>query len=653
MSPNYRASHCPTNITHQTLLPCYLVLTAITSIAISCESSTKEDNKDKCSHSDSEQNQKQGDTKKTGEHQQLKNTTYPSFSYEYYRPRPLLHKQACYYHNQVSYLPRRSSSWYQNDEHYPYQPFASEDLDSTEYDGSDDEYELKTYFPNDYNQRRANIYPPADDYIDHAIAVEHYKGRKYYLNPKEMKHPPPSFKDKKEVSSSDPRLFGVEQRTCRLWGDGGREKRDGSLTTFKPNIHIEGVDHRLPSRHINVAGAFKRTSICALFRSVTSLALPIFITLKSSYNCEKTELQTTSGSHPQTTCDNHCYSVCIMASEEDILLSALKVYPHFRGGRVENYSGKIILSTPDRDSNHYLPIIGSLVCCESSALDHVTIKGGDVAILKTLPMVFVTQYGRSILAVCRSGALAVPFKRRKPPALTILLNTWLAVCSSAVLQDVKSKSSPPPIHPTDAPPEPMRLWSSFPVRLDLYAIDKPGKTRLAPLTTCLTDAEITSPSKKKKNPTVRRTCVVEMTSDGIYYTLDEDGGYSKLLEETEQTSVSHRCGSQRILKASTHFNKLPFIHQRKLSVNKTQPRDSPLPPLIHPSVIAISILTSLNKPDPNCVLLPVRRPLNHCWDAPIRASLPHSACHDARPDVTALPHPSLSTLPLTLPLSAE
>nr|CAD7393592.1 unnamed protein product [Timema cristinae] len=52
-------------------------------------------------------------------------------------------------------------------------------------------------------------------------------------------------------------------------------------------------------------------------------------------------------------------------------------------------------------------------------------------------------------------------------------------------------------------------------------------------------------------------------------------------------------------------------------------------------------------------MLTCQRPLNHCWDAPIRASLPHSACHDARPDVTALPHPSLSTLPLTLPLRAE
>nr|CAD7397462.1 unnamed protein product [Timema poppensis] len=52
-------------------------------------------------------------------------------------------------------------------------------------------------------------------------------------------------------------------------------------------------------------------------------------------------------------------------------------------------------------------------------------------------------------------------------------------------------------------------------------------------------------------------------------------------------------------------------------------------------------------------MLTCQRPLNHCWDAPIRASLPHSACHDARPDVTALPHSTFSTLPLTLPLRAD
>nr|CAD7262000.1 unnamed protein product [Timema shepardi] len=47
------------------------------------------------------------------------------------------------------------------------------------------------------------------------------------------------------------------------------------------------------------------------------------------------------------------------------------VYSHFRGRRVENNFGKTVLSTPNRDSNLDLPVIGSLVYCESDALDHV------------------------------------------------------------------------------------------------------------------------------------------------------------------------------------------------------------------------------------------------------------------------------------------
>nr|CAD7263250.1 unnamed protein product [Timema shepardi] len=101
-----------------TLLPCYLVLMAITSIGLSCESSSKEDNKNKCHHSDSEKTQKQGHSKETGDHQKHKDTD-PSALYEYYyRPTPLLHKQACYYPNLVSYIPRRSSSWYQEPQYF-------------------------------------------------------------------------------------------------------------------------------------------------------------------------------------------------------------------------------------------------------------------------------------------------------------------------------------------------------------------------------------------------------------------------------------------------------------------------------------------------------------------------------------------------------
>nr|CAD7417696.1 unnamed protein product [Timema poppensis] len=47
-----------------------------------------------------------------------------------------------------------------------------------------------------------------------------------------------------------------------------------------------------------------------------------------------------------------------------------EVYPHVSEGRVENNLGKTTLGTPDRDSSLGLPVISSLVYCESSALDH-------------------------------------------------------------------------------------------------------------------------------------------------------------------------------------------------------------------------------------------------------------------------------------------
>nr|CAD7435207.1 unnamed protein product [Timema monikensis] len=47
-----------------------------------------------------------------------------------------------------------------------------------------------------------------------------------------------------------------------------------------------------------------------------------------------------------------------------------EVYPLVSEGRVKNNLGKSTLSTPDRDSSLALPVISSLVHCESSALDH-------------------------------------------------------------------------------------------------------------------------------------------------------------------------------------------------------------------------------------------------------------------------------------------
>nr|CAD7433729.1 unnamed protein product [Timema monikensis] len=54
-------------------------------------------------------------------------------------------------------------------------------------------------------------------------------------------------------------------------------------------------------------------------------------------------------------------------------LNIEKVDPHSRGGRVENHSGKTTPSSPERDSNLNLPVIGSLALHENSALaNHTT-----------------------------------------------------------------------------------------------------------------------------------------------------------------------------------------------------------------------------------------------------------------------------------------
>ncbi|CAG2052947.1 unnamed protein product [Timema podura] len=61
---------------------------------------------------------------------------------------------------------------------------------------------------------------------------------------------------------------------------------------------------------------------------------------------------------------------CILLPDIRLYLEE-EVYLHLSGGSVETHFGKTILSTTDRDSKPNLPIIYSLVYCESSAFNHV------------------------------------------------------------------------------------------------------------------------------------------------------------------------------------------------------------------------------------------------------------------------------------------
>nr|CAD7451066.1 unnamed protein product [Timema bartmani] len=56
------------------------------------------------------------------------------------------------------------------------------------------------------------------------------------------------------------------------------------------------------------------------------------------------------------------------------------MYPYLR----EHNFGKTTLSTPDRDSNLNLPIIGSLVYCKSNALDHTATEELETKLLSIL-----------------------------------------------------------------------------------------------------------------------------------------------------------------------------------------------------------------------------------------------------------------------------
>nr|CAD7572984.1 unnamed protein product [Timema californicum] len=54
-----------------------------------------------------------------------------------------------------------------------------------------------------------------------------------------------------------------------------------------------------------------------------------------------------------------------------------ELYPNLRGELVENNLGETTLTTPDRDLNLDLSVIGGLVYCESNALDRAVIEAED------------------------------------------------------------------------------------------------------------------------------------------------------------------------------------------------------------------------------------------------------------------------------------
>nr|CAD7589391.1 unnamed protein product [Timema genevievae] len=67
-----------------------------------------------------------------------------------------------------------------------------------------------------------------------------------------------------------------------------------------------------------------------------------------------------------------------------LILYIEKVYSNFCAGKVENCFEKTTLSTPERDLNFNLPVIGSPVYYKSSALDYSTTKAGHILHMRML-----------------------------------------------------------------------------------------------------------------------------------------------------------------------------------------------------------------------------------------------------------------------------
>nr|CAD7448591.1 unnamed protein product [Timema bartmani] len=103
--------------------------------------------------------------------------------------------------------------------------------------------------------------------------------------------------------------------------------------------------------------------------------------------------------------------VTVTAGVERVDMYAL--YPHVSEGRVENNPGKTTLSTPNRDSSLTLPIISSLVYCESSALDHVATDEGDTWIV---PMkLFIKSHEESLGHMVMEQTISYLILHASPP----------------------------------------------------------------------------------------------------------------------------------------------------------------------------------------------------------------------------------------------
>nr|CAD7441750.1 unnamed protein product [Timema bartmani] len=96
------------------------------------------------------------------------------------------------------------------------------------------------------------------------------------------------------------------------------------------------------------------------------------------------------------------------------------MYPHLRGGIVENKLGKVTLSTPDRDSNLDLPVIGGLVYRKSMPSSSVSTLALLSSLLAAALCGATAEAPRGTLMAQSEDGILLPASMNDPDDLSVV-----------------------------------------------------------------------------------------------------------------------------------------------------------------------------------------------------------------------------------------
>nr|CAD7439821.1 unnamed protein product [Timema bartmani] len=181
---------------------------------------------------------------------------------------------------------------------------------------------------------------------------------------------------------------GKRTRTKRLIED--QEDVDRSSITMTARAYDLGVPHRWSTTTIHVLppDANTRTMMFIVNGSppdrAQTLAMLQALTggqvrIKDIRPYERHEIQPLGASVREDTEERSMVIATILydgTTMVDVRQLQKQLQANVKMRKVENHYGKTIISTPDRDSNLAIPVFGSLVYCESSALGHAATEVG-------------------------------------------------------------------------------------------------------------------------------------------------------------------------------------------------------------------------------------------------------------------------------------